>query len=253
MTDHDERQQQILDAAAAVIIRLGYDKTTMRDIAEEAGASRRTVYMYFQGKEELFEALLYREYLQYAQTWLEYIEADPRGGTIGGFYRAIFHAVNRRPLIAAMLRRDRRVVGSYLRKRDNIFSQMVSGVNTLAFFQALQAAGAIRQDIDAAVILHIVEMLSYGQLTIGDFKPPDQFPPYDAVMEALADMMDRALAPQGGAPEGAGTGAPGTDASSEAGKEIVRQITAAARAQMEQIKQAKEKEKIANGAAHDNR
>jgi AcrR family transcriptional regulator len=230
MSDHDERQQQILEAAAAVIIRLGYDKTTMGDIAEEAGASRRTVYLYFKGKEELFEALLQREYLLYAETWLEQIEADPRGGTIGGFYRAVFHAVNRRPLIAAMLRRDQRVIGNYLRKRDNIFSQMVSGVNTLAFFEELQAAGAIRQDIDAAVILHIVEMISYGQLTIGDFKPPDQFPPYDATMEALADMMDRALAPQD----------PATGANNAAGKEIIRQITAAARAQMEQIKQARD-------------
>src|SRR5512146_3206672 len=203
MSDNDERQQQILDAAAAVIIRVGYDKATMSDIAEEAGASRRTVYLYFKGKEELFEALLYREYMQYAQTWLEQIEADPRGGTIGGFYRATFHAVNRHPLIVAMLRRSRRVVGNYLRKRDNLFSQMLSGVNILAFFQALQAAGAIRQDIDAAVIEHIIEILSYGQLTIGDFKPPDQFPPYEAVMEALADMMDRAMAPQEGAP---GTG-----------------------------------------------
>src|SRR5512143_755882 len=145
MANNDERQQQILDAAASVIIRLGYDKATMSDIAEEAGASRRTVYQYFNGKEELFEALLYREYMQYAQTWLEQIEADPRGGTIGGFYRAIFHAVNSRPLIAAMMRRDRRVIGNYLRKRDNLFFQMVSGVDTTGFFQALQAAGAIRQ------------------------------------------------------------------------------------------------------------
>jgi AcrR family transcriptional regulator len=176
MPDNDERQQQILDAAAAVIIRLGYDKVTMNDIAAQAGTSRRTVYLYFKGKEELFEALLYREYMQYAQTWLEYIDADPRGGTFGGFYRALFHSVNSRPLIAAMLRRDQRVIGNYLRKRDNLFTQMYSGVNIPDFFQALQAAGAIRQDIDAAVILHIVEMLSYGQLTIGDFKPPDQFP-----------------------------------------------------------------------------
>jgi len=76
-----------------------------------------------------------------------------------------------------MMRRDRRVIGNYLRKRDNLFAQMNSEVNTPGFFLALQAAGAIRQDIDAAVILHIGEMLSYGQLTIGDFKPPDQFPP----------------------------------------------------------------------------
>jgi AcrR family transcriptional regulator len=246
MPDYDERQQQILDAAAAVIVRLGYDKSTMSDIAAEARASRRTVYLYFNGKEELFEALLYREYMLYAQTWLEQIEADPRGGTFGGFYRALFHSVNSRPLIAAMLRRDRRVIGNYLRKRDNIFAQMVEGVNTTGFFQALQAAGAIRQDIDAAVILHIVEMLSYGQLTIGDFKAPDQFPPYDAVMEALADMMDRAMAPQEGAPVPGG--------SSEAGKAIIRQITAAARAQMEQVKQAKDTQQmIRNGAKHDNR
>ncbi len=228
MPDTNERQQEILDAAAVVIIRLGYDKTTMSDIAEEAGASRRTVYMYFKGKEELFEALLYREYMQYAQTWLEQIAADTRGGTIGGFYRATFQAVNRHPLIAALLRHDTRVVGNYLRKRDNLFAQMHSKVNTPAFFQALQAAGAIRQDIDATVIVHIVEMLSYGQLTIGDFKPRDQFPPEDAVMEALADIMDRALRPQDGE----------TGASSEAGKTIIRQITLSAQAQLEQIKQA---------------
>ncbi len=245
MPENDQRQQQILDAAASVIVRLGYDKTTMSDIAEEAGASRGTVYLYFQGKEELFEELLYREYLQYTQTWLEQIEADPRGGTVGGFYRATFHAVNRHPLIAAMLRRDRRVVGNYLRKRDNLFSQMLSRVDTLAFIQALQAAGVIRQDIDAAVIEHIIEMLSYGQLTIGDFKPPDQFPPYDTIMEALADLMDRALRPE--------EEVPGIGASSEAGKAITRQITAAARAQLEQVKQVKDmKEKLRNGATHDN-
>ena len=241
MSANNERQQQILDAATAVIVRLGYDKATMSDIAEEAGASRGTVYLYFKGKEELFEALLYREYMRYAESWLELIEADPRGGTIGGFYRANYHAVNRHPLIAAMLRRDRRVIGNYLRKRNNLFAQMVSEVNTPGFFQALQAAGAIRQDIDAAVILHIVEMLSYGQLTIGDFKSLDQFPPYDAVMEALADMMDRALIQADGS-------------NSEAGKAIVRQITAAARAQLERIKQAKDiKQTIHLGAPNDNR
>jgi AcrR family transcriptional regulator len=241
MPDNNERQHQILDAAAAVIIRLGYDKTTMSDIAVEAGASRRTVYLYFKGKEELFEALLYDEYMRYAQTWLDEIDADPRGGTIGGFYRALFHAVNCHPLIAAMLRRDQRVIGNYLRKRDNIFTQMYSGMNTSSFFLALQAAGAVRQDIDAAVILHIIEMLSYGQLTIGDFKPSAQFPPYDAVMEALADMMDRALMPTDGG-------------NSEAGKAICRQITTAARAQLERIKQAKDiKQAIPPGATDDNR
>jgi len=103
-----------------------------------------------------------------------------------------------------------------------------------------------QQILDAAVIEHIVEMLSYGQLSIADFKPPDQFSPYEVVMEALADMMDRALQPE--------DGAPGVGAGSQAGKALSRQISAAARAQLAQIKRAKElKEKLPNGAPHDNK
>jgi hypothetical protein len=103
-----------------------------------------------------------------------------------------------------------------------------------------------------AVIVHIMEMLSYGQLMIGDFKPLDQLPPYEAVMEALADIMDRALLPEDGV-RTAGS------ANSAAGKAISLrgQITAAARAQMEQIKQAKDakdaKPAKRQGAAHDKR
>ncbi len=240
MSGNDWRQREILDAAAGVIIRLGYDKASIGDIAEEAGISRRTIYLYFKDKEDLFEALIYREYMEYAEAWLELVETDPRGGTIGGCYRALFQTVNSRPLIAALMRRDRRVLGNYLRKRDNLFTRMISAVNTPDFFRELQAAGAIRQDIDAVVIIHVLEMLSYGQLTIGDFKPPDQSPPFDAVIDGLADIMDRALQPEGGG-------------NREAGRVIFRQITLAARAQLEQIKQAKDKkETTLNGATNFN-
>ena len=228
MPNNEETQENILAAAAEVIIRLGYDKTSMSDIAEEAGVSRRAIYLHFKGKAGLFGALLYREWMQYTLTWLEQIEADPRGGTLGGFYRALSRTINSRPLMASIMRRDRRVIGNYLRKPNNFFARIDSSLNTADLVQALQAAGAIRQDIEVAVLAHIFEVLSYGQLTIGDFKPLDQFPPYDAVMEALADMMDRALLPEDGG-------------NSEAGKAVLRQITAAARAQMEQIKQAKDR------------
>ena len=97
MRDTDVRQEQLLRAASAVITRQGYDKTTIADIAAEAGVSRGTVYLYFTGKEELFEALLYWEWTQYAQTWIDAIESDPRGGTMGGYYRAVIHAINSRP------------------------------------------------------------------------------------------------------------------------------------------------------------
>lgn len=215
MDDNDKTKHHILSAAAAVIIRLGYDKTNMSDIAEEAGLSRRTIYLYFRGKEDLFEALVSQEWIYYTQTWMEYVESDPRGGTLGGYFRASMRAVNNRPLIASMMRRDRRILGNYLRKPDNLFVWLQSGSISVDFIRALQTAGVVRQGIDPAVTAHIIEMLGYGQLTIGDFKSAEQSPPFETVMEALADMMDRLLTP-----EGAGD--------SEAGKAVIRQFVAAA-------------------------
>jgi AcrR family transcriptional regulator len=224
MPDRDKTQDQILSAAVEVIIHLGYDKTTMGDIAEEAGLSRRTIYLYFKGKEDLFEALIQREWMQYAQTWMEYLESDPRGGTLGGFFRATLRAVNSRPLIASLVRRDRRILGSYLRKPDNLFAWLQSGTVSVDFIRALQAAGAVRQDVDPAVTAHIIEMLGYGQLTIGDFKPADQSPPYEAVTEALADMMDRLLTPEGGG-------------DSQAGKALIHQVVAASQVRFAEVTQ----------------
>jgi AcrR family transcriptional regulator len=224
MPENDERQEQILDAAANVIIRLGYDKTTMQDIAGEVGVSRRTVYLYFKGKEELFEALLFREWLRYAQTWLNLIEADPRGGTLGGFVRASLSAVNSCPLIASVMRRDRRVLGNYLRKPNNLFAWLQSGSVSGDFIQALQGAGAVRPELDPQVAAYIIELLGYGQLTIGDFKPPAETPPFDAVMEMMADMIDRLLTPEDGG-------------DSEAGKAVFHQIAVAARVRFDEMKQ----------------
>ncbi len=46
-------RDRILDAAERLLARLGYQKTTMDDLAREAGISKRTIYLHFPGKEEV--------------------------------------------------------------------------------------------------------------------------------------------------------------------------------------------------------
>src|SRR5690349_6540720 len=56
-----ERQQKrrvILDAAAAEIARYGYDRANINTIAEHAGIGRGTIYLYFDSKDEILDALL---------------------------------------------------------------------------------------------------------------------------------------------------------------------------------------------------
>lgn len=55
------KRDQILNGAYAVFSRMGFDAASMNDITREANVSKGTIYVYFQNKEELFEALIGRK------------------------------------------------------------------------------------------------------------------------------------------------------------------------------------------------
>jgi AcrR family transcriptional regulator len=194
----EEREQRILDATDELILRQGYDKTTMSDIAEATGIGRGVLYQHFKSKESLFEALLSREVLHYGQAWVEYIETDPHGGTIGSIYRAVLSAIKIRPLMAAMMRRDRRVIGTYLRKPGNLLASMQSESAWVETLRAMQRVGVLRQSVDPAIMACLMDMLAYGFVNIDEFRSPDDTPPFDVLIEAMADMMDRLLTPENG-------------------------------------------------------
>lgn len=54
-------RSEILAAAERLFQRWGLNKTTMEEIAAEAGKGKSTLYYYFPGKEEIFDALLRRQ------------------------------------------------------------------------------------------------------------------------------------------------------------------------------------------------
>lgn len=56
------RRNDIIDAAEKVIFSKGYELATMDNIAKEAEFSKRTVYMYFNSKEQLYFEIMVRGY-----------------------------------------------------------------------------------------------------------------------------------------------------------------------------------------------
>jgi AcrR family transcriptional regulator len=55
--DAKNRRAVILDAALRVFGQYGYRRTSMEDIAREAGIAKGTIYLSFASKEEVFQAL----------------------------------------------------------------------------------------------------------------------------------------------------------------------------------------------------
>jgi AcrR family transcriptional regulator len=55
------KRRQILDGARAVFLSQGFDAASMGEIAKAAGVSKGTLYVYFENKEELFEAMVHEQ------------------------------------------------------------------------------------------------------------------------------------------------------------------------------------------------
>src|SRR5437764_9966313 len=98
------REERILDAATTLLVRWGYRKTTIDDVAREAGVGKGTVYLHWKDKNELFRAAIWREQQRYSDEVQRRIAADPEGGllhriTIHGMLAALSN-----PLMTAIFR-----------------------------------------------------------------------------------------------------------------------------------------------------
>ncbi len=229
--DEKEREQAILEVTAELLLRHGYNKLTMSDVADAVGLNRRLVYLLFPSKDALVEALLLREMNTYVQMWSHYLDRDPLGGSVASVYRSLLVVLKQLPLMTAMYTRDERIFGKYLSRPGNIFSYWPPDPgSTQEFLQAMQAVGAVRQGINARAIAFILDALSPSILralssqrraTLDDSNRPDP-PSFDELVETVAELCDRLLTPEEGA-------------NLEAGKAVMRRRVEEIQAQLTTI------------------
>ncbi len=201
----DQRTERLLDAAAALFVRHGYDKTSIADITRAAGVSKGSLYLSFANKDALFERLLIREMRDFSAAWIAQVEAHPRAGSLGAMYEALVRALDASAFMVMIFRRDRGLLGRYLAKPDNLFVSYAAGQPTRhEAIALLQAAGAVRDDVDPKVVAHIMNMLAHGMFVAEELGPGAVAPPLEDVIVGVAAMMDRAYAPPDGGDREAG-------------------------------------------------
>src|ERR1700727_1814719 len=66
--DDSAKWRQIVQGARSIFLAQGFDAASMNDIARSAGVSKGTLYVYFDNKEQLFQAIVQEECLFHAET-----------------------------------------------------------------------------------------------------------------------------------------------------------------------------------------
>ena len=168
----EERQKQILTAAAKCFAKKGYHRTTMDDIVREARLSKGGIYWYFKSKQEIFRSLLdswfkemvIEKYEEVAALSLPAKEKIERFLTLTG--QALFESIDLAEVMMefwAETTKDDFIRGTfknlYLRLREILTSTIQEGIDAGDFkkVNALSIACFILASFDGLVFQWLLE------------------------------------------------------------------------------------------------
>jgi AcrR family transcriptional regulator len=189
-----ERAHRILDAAAESILRWGYDKTTIDDVAKRAGVAKGTIYLHWKTRVELFAALMRRERVHL----LEEMRASAPA-TLSELFGGYVGMLMRRPLLRAVLTGDSEVLGKLTRMKRHGTTGLEAGGAFDAYVGRLIELGAVRKEPGDHMI--VISSVVHGFVSLPELLPDGQRLPADRIAELVADTVERATSTGRALPE----------------------------------------------------
>jgi TetR/AcrR family transcriptional regulator, cholesterol catabolism regulator len=173
-----QRRDSILEASAELFAKQGFQKTTVRDIADSTGLLSGSLYYYFESKEDIADALLAR---LLAHLWPRYekvvdSEVTPRE-KLAGIVRASLSGIDRYPNEVAIFQKEGPFLATterfaYIAERNDQFRSML-----MAILADGVAQKEFRGDLHVEVVFRLIRDSMWpivgwyrpgGELTIDD-------------------------------------------------------------------------------------
>jgi TetR/AcrR family transcriptional regulator, regulator of autoinduction and epiphytic fitness len=165
-----EKHEAILAAALTLFGHYGYRRTSIDDIAQEAGIAKGTVYLYFRSKEEIFRALSQQLLDQVLSAAEEAVHADNalasrlRGlmeAKFGYFFDLMHQSAHVRELIDA----KNELCADLFAQADRRYVQMLT--KTIATAVAAKELQLDAVDLDVAAAAELLIRSASGLGTYG--------------------------------------------------------------------------------------
>jgi AcrR family transcriptional regulator len=191
----DEKTRQILEGARRVFLADGFDGASMNDIARVAGVSKGTLYVYFQSKQALFEALIREEHRRTAERLSIFDEAEPDVALVLKRFGNALMNVMLLPEHIALVRTVSAAAAKFPTIGRAFFEAGPQyGANRLAdyFAQQVEAGTLVVDDVNLAA-WQLLECLQGGHLKRMLFCVCEP-PPQEAVEKAVSRAVDMFMA-----------------------------------------------------------
>lgn len=188
-----ERADRILDAAAELTLRWGYNKTTIDDIARYAGVAKGTIYLHWKTREDLFAALIKREELRQSEEIRERVAHAREELSLHGMIRIGMEVTLKNPLQKAVLLRDPEVMGTWVQHEYNTSYARRRIESFEAFLKFLREQGLVRSDLSFRELMYILTLITIGPFLLEPWLSKDFLLSDDEVVNIVVDMTQRLL------------------------------------------------------------
>jgi AcrR family transcriptional regulator len=200
LTDQAARAERILDAAGGLLLRIGYKRMTVEDIAQRADVGKGTVYLHWKSKQELLAVLLLREVGEVMRLVVEGMRRDPAEVALHRMMRSLFVAIMSRPLAKALYTRDVETLGKLA--AGNVAGirtrQEASAVSFDAYLDLLAEHGLLRTGMDRTTQDYALHAATSGFYLIEQFLPDDLQLPLERKADCLAEVVRLTFEPPAG-------------------------------------------------------
>ncbi|GAA5192270.1 helix-turn-helix domain-containing protein [Rugosimonospora acidiphila] len=174
MTARTDRETKILDVAAELLVRHGYRRVSIDDVAGAAGVGKGTVYLHFKTREELFGAVFAREVRGAVADMVAALRADPTVALLHRFAAEFFLAILRRPLLYGMVIGDVEMWGKLVGSEPGHDGARHDAVMA-SYIDVLAARGLVRADLAPPELSYafqsVFEGFIYAERTAGGTGP----------------------------------------------------------------------------------
>jgi AcrR family transcriptional regulator len=186
------RAQRILDAAAELVLRWGYKRVTIEDVARHAGIGKGTVYLHFRSRTWMFVCVLMRESLGLLDELTAAIRRDPAAALPAEQARLTYLEVQRRPLLRALFARDNELLGELAHEAAADPVRDWKGELASDLFHLLREHGLMRTDIDIDTQGYVV-----GAIQTGFYLHRPALGSHETTAAALRHTVHAAVQPPG--------------------------------------------------------
>lgn len=191
------RVERVLDSAGELLVRWGYQRVTIDEVARHAGIGKGTVYLHFHTKDALFLTVLLRAEAAVARRIVAGVEQEPAFALPSRLVSTIYLELSADPMLRALYMADVEMLGrlaheasetldSLTRRRDRVLDEHL---------RLLKDAGCLRPDLGLPALRYTLDAVTSGFFLrdgLGD-RPAREELPVEERGELLAHALTAAL------------------------------------------------------------